>query len=156
MWTRDTQNSQKTTAAPGHESRGRWLSRLPSNAPWRCPAVAVPNPTSDTPMHATSPLSHPLNTPLDAAPGEALIRHVAHQLTTTAGLTITDAQGKRLCGLESGVWDQVVTELMVRGVLVSSSSSTYVISRTITGAARTGPYAGRERRCHVPDGPGAR
>lgn len=88
---------------------------------------------------------------------EVLIRRViAHQLMTTAGLPITDAQGKRLCGLESGEWDRVLIDLVKRGVLVPSSDDTYVISRTGAGAAMTGPSAGRERPCHVPDAPGAR
>ena len=84
-----------------------------------------------TPMHSSAPPSHTFNEPLNSASGEVLIRRVAHQLRTTAGLTITDAQGRRLCGLESGVWDRVLMDLVERGVLVPSSDDTYVISRTV-------------------------
>jgi hypothetical protein len=86
-----------------------------------------------TPMHSSAPPSHTFNEPLDSASEEALIRRVAHQLRTAAGLTITDAQGKRLCGLEAGVWDRVLIDLVARGVLVAASDDAYVISRTVAG-----------------------
>ena len=90
-------------------------------------------PKGGTRMHSNAPPSHTLNERRDSASEEALIRRVAHQLRTTAGLTITDAQGKRLCGLESGVWDRVLIDLVERGVLVPSSDDTYAISRTVAG-----------------------
>ena len=96
-----------------------------------------------TPVHTSARPSHTCNEPLDSTSGEELIRRVTHHLMTTAGLTITDAQGKRLCGLESGMWARVLIDLVARGVLVPSSDDTYVISRTVAGTAMTGPDAGR-------------
>jgi hypothetical protein len=60
---------------------------------------------------------------------EALLTHVAHELTTTAGLTVTGAQARRLLGFDGELCGRVMEELSTRGVLRHTHEGTYEVVR---------------------------
>ena len=70
----------------------------------------------------------------DSGPREELLTRVTHQLTTTAGLTLTDAQVRRLLGFDGELCGRVIEELSARGILRHTDESTYEVVRSAPAA----------------------
>jgi len=66
----------------------------------------------------------------DSGTREELLTRVTHQLTTTAGLTLTDAQVRRLLGFDGELCGRVIEELSARGILRQTHESTYEVVRS--------------------------
>jgi hypothetical protein len=66
----------------------------------------------------------------DSGAREELLTRVTHQLTTTAGLTLTDGQVRRLLGFDGELCGRVIDELSARGILRHTNESTYEVVRS--------------------------
>jgi hypothetical protein len=65
----------------------------------------------------------------DSSAREELLTRITHQLTDTAGLTLTDAQVRRLLGFDGELSGRVIQELSSRGVLRHTDEHTYEVVR---------------------------
>src|SRR5262245_30743862 len=65
----------------------------------------------------------------DTGAREEVLTRATHQLTTTAGLTLTDAQVRRLLGFDRDLCERVIEELSARGVLRHTYERTYEVVR---------------------------
>ena len=70
----------------------------------------------------------------DGGAREELLTRVTHQLTTTAGLTLTDGQVRRLLGFDGELCARVIDELSVRGILRPTHEGAYEVVRSAPAA----------------------
>ena len=65
----------------------------------------------------------------DRARRDALLGSVAYRLVSTAGLTVTHAQARRLSGLSDEVSHRIVQELAAQGSLRHAGDGVYEVVR---------------------------
>jgi hypothetical protein len=67
---------------------------------------------------------------LETGGRQELLTQVTHQLTSTAGLTLTDGQVRRLLGFNGDLCGRVIDELSARGILRHTHDHTYEVVRS--------------------------
>ena len=67
----------------------------------------------------------------DGSAREQLLTRVTNQLTSTAGLTLTDGQVRRLLGFDGELCGHVIDELSARGILRHTDEHTYEVVRSV-------------------------
>lgn len=70
----------------------------------------------------------------DSGAREELLTRVTYQLTSTAGLTLTDGQVRRLLGFDGELCGRVIDELSARGILRHTHEDAYEVVRSAPAA----------------------